>query len=355
MATEQAKAKGVSASDENFLQRWSRRKTAVRADPKAATTLGADDDGVVTAGEVETASLDPSGNQVSRTDATDTLRAPRDGVAKPVEKPLTEEDFADVDFGKLDYGSDYGRFMQKGVPESIRQKALGQLWQSDTIFTQIDPFQDYAGDYTDAAVAVPGGLIKTAYKIGQGFLSDEEAAEWDKLGKPEIGAPPPIVAADVRIARENPDQPDIRAFLAASDAYMATLYPAESNHLVDVAALQNDSVHFYVARHGTRAIGCGAIVVATDHSAEIKRMWIDPKARGLKLGAALLVTLEIAAHDAGCTIMRLETGISQPEALALYRKSGFAEIAPFGSYKPDPLSVFMEKAIEDLAADVAQS
>jgi putative acetyltransferase len=342
MATGQAEAKGVSESEENFLQRWSRRKTAVRADPKAAT-LGAEGD--ADAGEVETASLDTTGVAPPQVGDKTAPRAPADATAKPIDKPLTEEDFADVDFGKLDYGSDYGRFMQKGVPESIRQKALGQLWQSDTIFTQIDPFQDYAGDYTDAAVAVPGGMIKTAYKIGQGFLSDEEAAEWDKLGKPEVGAPPPIVAADVRIARENPDQPDIRAFLAASDAYMATLYPAESNHLVDVATLQQDTVHFYVARHGALAIGCGAIVMADDHSAEIKRMWIDPKARGLKLGAALLAKLETAAREAGCTIMRLETGISQPEALALYRKAGFTEIAPFGSYKPDPLSLFMEKAV----------
>ena len=67
-------------------------------------------------------------------------------------KPMTEDDFKDVDFRALDYGSDYGRFMQDGVPEGIRQKALTKLWHSDPIFTQVDPFQDYAGDYTDAAV-----------------------------------------------------------------------------------------------------------------------------------------------------------------------------------------------------------
>ncbi len=216
---------------------------------------------------------------------------------------------------------------------------------SDPMFTQVDPFQDYAGDYTDAACAVPGGLLKTAYKVGQGFLSDEEAAEWDKLGKPEANAPAALVADAVRIAREHPDQPEVRAFLDASNAYMAALYPAESNHLVDGELLQREDVRFLVARHGLRAIGCGAVVLDGEGAGEIKRMWIDPKARGLKLGARMLLALEDAAREAGCAVLRLETGISQPEALSLYRRAGFVAIGPFGAYKADPLSLFMEKPL----------
>jgi putative acetyltransferase len=43
--------------------------------------------------------------------------------------------------------------------------------------------------------------------------------------------------------------------------------------------------------------------------------------------------------------MQLETGTKQPEAIALYRKFGYAERGPFGAYKPDPLSLFMEKRL----------
>ena len=43
--------------------------------------------------------------------------------------------------------------------------------------------------------------------------------------------------------------------------------------------------------------------------------------------------------------MRLETGTKQPEAIALYRKFGYVERGPFGAYKPDPLSIFMEKRL----------
>jgi putative acetyltransferase len=41
----------------------------------------------------------------------------------------------------------------------------------------------------------------------------------------------------------------------------------------------------------------------------------------------------------------LETGVSQPEAIALYRRAGFRDCPPFASYKPDPLSLFMMKKL----------
>ncbi len=43
--------------------------------------------------------------------------------------------------------------------------------------------------------------------------------------------------------------------------------------------------------------------------------------------------------------MRLETGIKSDEALGLYRRSGYIERGPFGAYRADPLSIFMEKVL----------
>ena len=54
--------------------------------------------------------------------------------------------------------------------------------------------------------------------------------------------------ADLVIASESPDQPEVRAFFAASEAYASALYPAESNHFVDVGALMQPNVVFLVAR-----------------------------------------------------------------------------------------------------------
>jgi putative acetyltransferase len=144
---------------------------------------------------------------------------------------------------------------------------------------------------------------------------------------------------------ENPDQAEIRTMLAEGDAYYATLYPAESNHLVDVSTLQGPETSFYVARVDGALRGVGAILRQTGYG-EIKRMYVDPKARGLKLGSRLLAALEADARAVGITCLRLETGVKQPDAIALYRKAGYAEIAPFGAYRPDPNSLFMEKHLD---------
>ena len=149
----------------------------------------------------------------------------------------------------------------------------------------------------------------------------------------------------ISIAVEDPDQPGIRAMLEAGDAYYASLYPAESNHMVDVDGLRRPEVVFLVAREEGRVLGCGAIVRSEDDSAEIKRMFVAPTARGRGLGKQLLQKLEAVAIEHGAQVLRLETGVKQPEALSLYRSAGFVEIGPFGSYKPDPLSVFMEKPL----------
>lgn len=149
----------------------------------------------------------------------------------------------------------------------------------------------------------------------------------------------------VTIAIEHPRQPEILRLLELSDAYAASLYPPQSNHLVDVSSLERPSVRFLVARMDGVIAGCCALVDAGDGTAEIKRMFVDPAWRGLKIGRLLLAAVIDSARGLNLDAIRLETGIYQPEAIGLYRAYGFIDIAPFGAYKPDPLSLFMEKRL----------
>lgn len=151
------------------------------------------------------------------------------------------------------------------------------------------------------------------------------------------------------ILPEPPRQAQVIALLRQADDYLAGLYPPESNHLMDIASLEQPGIAFFVARVGGEAMGCCAMVPAGDGTAEIKRMFVAPQARGQRLGRQLLETLEQHAQRCGTRALRLETGIYQPEALGLYRSSGYREIGPFGSYLPDPLSLFMEKRLDQEA------
>ena len=149
----------------------------------------------------------------------------------------------------------------------------------------------------------------------------------------------------LEIGIEDPDQPEVMALLEHGGAYLAALYPAESNHTLDVRALKQPGVAFVVARDKGRVLGCAALVSTTEGWAEIKRMFVAPEARGRHIGRKLLQKIEATAAERGVTLLRLETGVKQPQALCLYRTAGFLEIGPFGHYVPDPLSVFMEKAV----------
>nr|WP_253862897.1 GNAT family N-acetyltransferase [Prauserella halophila] len=80
--------------------------------------------------------------------------------------------------------------------------------------------------------------------------------------------------------------------------------------------------------------------------AEIKRMFVVDGERGRGHSRAMLAALERTAAEYGCRRIVLETGYKQPEAIALYRSSGYHEIEKFGVYAQDPISVCMAKELE---------
>ncbi|NHD18747.1 MULTISPECIES: GNAT family N-acetyltransferase [unclassified Actinopolyspora] len=73
-----------------------------------------------------------------------------------------------------------------------------------------------------------------------------------------------------------------------------------------------------------------------DGDAELKRMYVAPSARGLGYARAVLAALERAALAAGRKRMVLETGLQQPEAIGLYRSSGYHETEKFGVHRCEP-------------------
>lgn len=129
------------------------------------------------------------------------------------------------------------------------------------------------------------------------------------------------------------------------DDYLLDLYPAESNHLDSIEELSRPHVHFVGAFEDGQPLGCGAVKLLPDGYGEIKRVYVNTGARGKGIGRRILGLLESITLEAGFTLLRLETGVRQPEALRLFEISGFTRIKRFGGYPDDPLSVFMEKRL----------
>src|SRR4051794_10438724 len=152
-------------------------------------------------------------------------------------------------------------------------------------------------------------------------------------------------AGAIEITLVDPRTPPVAALVRELDRYMTELYPAESNHLVDLDTLARPDVRFFAATSGGETVGCGAIMLK-DVYAEVKRIYVPPRARGLGLAKLILARLEQETRTLGLRLMRLETGMLQPEALSLFAATGFAPRGPFGDYPAnDPYSVFMEKVL----------
>jgi len=146
-------------TDESFLSRWSRLKRKEADAPQPAPEPAAPPLAVA-----DPAIIEPAG--------TDPAAPPADGAEAAEDEAL--KDLPPVE--SLTAESDFTPFMRAGVPEDLHRQALRKLWTSDPVYANDDGLKDYAGDYT--GLFSGSGVVKTAYRVGKGFLDAvEEAAE----------------------------------------------------------------------------------------------------------------------------------------------------------------------------------
>ena len=109
-----------------------------------------------------------------------------------------------------------------------------------------------------------------------------------------------------------------------------------------------DSIkHVIIARQDNEAVGCGAIKMFDAQTAEVKRMYCLPEKRGKGIASAVLSALEVWAEELSYSACILETGFKQPEALSLYKKSGYFLIENYGQYQGVANSVCFKKILVD--------
>ena len=137
---------------------------------------------------------------------------------------------------------------------------------------------------------------------------------------------------------------EVNHLVEASTILMQSLYPEESIHLVDSDDLSEPGNLLLGAEDLDTLIGCVGYVDKGDY-AEVKRLFVSQEFRGQGVARVLMAELESRAFAAGYTVMRLETGIHQPESMRLYESLGYHIRTPFCGYIDDPLSVFMEKKL----------
>ncbi len=156
-------------------------------------------------------------------------------------------------------------------------------------------------------------------------------------------------AADVAVRPAPLTSPEARALISALNAELAPLYPEQGalHFRLDEAEVGPGRGAFLVAYRGGEPAGCGAVRLVSTTTAELKRMYVAPSARGLGVGRRLLAALEAEARALGASRLVLETGVRQAEAIAMYERAGYAPIEPYGEYVGSPTSVCLAKAIAE--------
>lgn len=147
------------------------------------------------------------------------------------------------------------------------------------------------------------------------------------------------------IQPEPPDTAEARALIGELDTHLGALYEPDQCHGLSVAALLDPRVIFLVARWDSAPVGCGAVKFFGTEYAEVKRMYVRPLWRGRGIAQALLGRLEQLSQRNGYGVMRLETGIHQPEAIRLYEQIGYSRCPAFGEYADDGVSLCYEKRL----------
>lgn len=150
-----------------------------------------------------------------------------------------------------------------------------------------------------------------------------------------------------RIERCAPDAPEALALIAGSEAELAAIYPPAVRSAFSPAQLIAAGVAFVLARDAAgHARACGGLAPLADADGpygELKRIYVAPEARRRGAAKAVIGALEAEARALGLPLLRLETGEASPEAIALYAALGYRRRGPFGAYRENGSSVFMER------------
>lgn len=151
-----------------------------------------------------------------------------------------------------------------------------------------------------------------------------------------FGRPPAALTFEITSL----DDTDTLALVERLNAELAAVAtePGENHFSLDPAEVTGDAGRMIRARYDGELVGCGAIRRIEPSVGEIKRMFVDESVRGLRIGAAILDQLELAAIRLGLHELKLETGPRQVAATGMYERAGYQRCEAWGEYLLTPVT-----------------
>ncbi|MBF4492974.1 GNAT family N-acetyltransferase [Flavobacterium sp. MR2016-29] len=149
---------------------------------------------------------------------------------------------------------------------------------------------------------------------------------------------------NIKVVKTTSENPDFISLIETFDTFLWERYPELKkdywgNNLIEF----NPNV--IVVYLDKKPVGCGCFKKYNKNTAELKRMFVSPEARGLGLAQLIILELEKEARNNGFEIFILETLYKQVEAISLYQKVGFKIVDNYEPYVGLANSVCMSKTI----------
>ncbi len=148
----------------------------------------------------------------------------------------------------------------------------------------------------------------------------------------------------IKYIRTNSDNEDFQHLVEQLDADLRIRDGADHAFYAQFNKLKN-IIYVIVAYQENVPVGCGAIKEYAAEIIEIKRMFVPLNKRKMGIASNILSELEKWAKELNFKRCILETGINQPEAIALYKKNKYSIIPNYGQYEKVETSVCFEKII----------
>lgn len=150
---------------------------------------------------------------------------------------------------------------------------------------------------------------------------------------------------DLEIVVVEPSASDLLLLIKRLDEELLDRYPAQEVHGINFEDPKTNEIVFVVAYLKGTPVGCGAIRPLDHESTELKRFFVERAYRQMGIAARILTFVEERARILDFKVIKLETGIEQPEAIKFYKKHGYEEIEKFGEYKDCEMSLCYEKRL----------